>query len=128
MMLLKNKAALVIVSLVGWLGGLSPALGDTTGPGQPRIEDVVVHLPKLSGQDPQYTQRALDHDVEGVMIVKCVVSTKGAVHKCRVVVGLPFMNRAVVDALERRTYEPYVLNGVAREVDYTFRIRFQLAG
>jgi TonB family protein len=126
-MLLKNEAALVIVSLVSWLGG-GPALGDTTGPDQPRIEDVVVHLTKLSGQDPQYTQKALDHDVEGVMIVQCVVSTKGAVHKCRVVKGLPFMNRAVVDALERRTYEPYVLNGVARAVDYIFRIRFQLAG
>jgi len=127
MMLLKNKAALVIVSLVSWLAA-SPALGDTTGPGQPRIEDVVVHLTKLSGPDPQYTQKALDHDVEGVMIVKCVVTTTGAVRKCRAVKGLPFMNQAVVDALERRTYEPFVLNGVPREIDYTFTIRLQLAG
>jgi len=126
-MLLKNEAALVIVSLVSWLGG-GPALGDTTGPVQPRTEDIVVHLTKLSGPDPEYTQKALDHDVEGVMIVKCIVTTTGAVRKCRVVKGLPFMNRAVVDALERRTYEPYVLNGVPSEIDYTFRIRLQPAG
>ena len=41
--------------------------------------------------------------------------------------GLPFMDRAVVDALERRRYTPARLqDGRAVEVDYTFRIRLQL--
>ncbi len=82
-----------------------------------------MQLTKISGPDPEYTQKALEHEVEGVMLVKCVLTVEGAVHSCRVRKSLPFMDRAVVDALERRRYKPYMLNGKPAEIDFTFKIK-----
>jgi protein TonB len=85
-----------------------------------------VQLTKLSGPDPEYTQKAIEHEVEGVMLVKCVVTAEGAVHNCRVLKSLPFMSRAVVTALERRKYRPYLLSGKPTEIDFTFNIKLSL--
>jgi protein TonB len=82
---------------------------------------------RLSGPNPEYTYLARAHDVQGVMVVKCTVTTLGVVRKCRVLQGLPYMDQAVIDALERRRYLPARLaNGSAVEVDYTFHIRLKL--
>jgi len=81
---------------------------------------------KLSGPDPEYTQRALDHEAEGQMVVRCVVTAGGAVHSCRVLKSVPFMERSVIDALERRRYQPATLQGQPVDVYYTFRITLKL--
>ena len=60
------------------------------------------------------------------MVVKCLIGIDGSVHNCRVIQGLPFMDRAVVSTLEQQRYKPYLLNGQPVEVDLTFRIRLQL--
>jgi periplasmic protein TonB len=98
-----------------------------TGP-EPTLEyDGRMTPPRqISGPDPEYTLQALQSDVQGVMVVKCIVTVEGAVHGCRVLQGLPFMDRAVMEALERRRYLPARLAGRPVEVDYTFRIRLQL--
>ncbi len=80
----------------------------------------------VSGPDPKYTEKALEQGIEGLMIVKCVVTTAGRVYDCHVVKSLPYMDRAVIDALERRRYRPATLGGNPVEVDYTFRIRLVL--
>jgi periplasmic protein TonB len=94
----------------------------------PRIEldESIVRLTKISGPDPEYTHRALERDVEGTMLVKCVITSYGLVEHCRVLKSLPFMDRAVIDALERRRYKPYVSNGNPVEIDYTFKIKLEL--
>lgn len=79
-----------------------------------------------SGPDPRYTDKALEREVEGLMIVKCVVTTEGRVFGCRVLRSLPYMDRAVVEALEKRRYAPATLGGRPVEVDYTFRVRLTL--
>jgi serine/threonine-protein kinase len=91
-----------------------------------QLDDRKVQLTKLSGPDPEYSQKALDAEVEGVMLVKCTVTTEGAVQSCRVSKGLPHMGQAVLSALEHRTYKPYLLNGKPTEIDYTFRITLTL--
>jgi hypothetical protein len=64
--------------------------------------------------------------VEGLMVVRCVVSIKGYVNACQVVRGLPLMNGAAVSALERRRYHPALLQGRPVAVYYTFKIRLTL--
>jgi periplasmic protein TonB len=80
----------------------------------------------VSGPDPGYTRKALEREVEGLMIVKCVVTLEGRVQDCRVLKSLPFMDSAVVSALERKRYKPATLNGTPIEVDYVFRLNFRL--
>ncbi len=119
----------------GLLGATGVAAGSSVGAGLPtnadgRVEydDALMTPPeRLSGPDPEYTYLARAHDVQGVMVVKCVVTMLGAVRDCRVVEGLPYMEGAVVDALLRRRYTPARLgDGRAIEVEYTFRIRLRL--
>jgi protein TonB len=94
----------------------------------PRVDfDDAMTPPRLvAGPDIQYTREAIDGEVEGLMIVRCVVTVDGVVHGCRVVKGLPFMDRAVVDALERRRYAPALLHGRPLDVNYTFRIKLMM--
>lgn len=80
----------------------------------------------LSGPSPEYTQDAIDRGVEGLMSVRCVVTADGAVRNCKVLKGLPFMNQAVIDALERRKYKPALAQGKPVDVYYTFNLRLKL--
>jgi protein TonB len=83
--------------------------------------------PKLiSGPAIEYTQKALENDVEGVMLVRCVLTTSGEVKDCQTIQSLRFMEKAVLDVLGKRRYSPVTLQGQPVEVYYTFRIRLQL--
>jgi protein TonB len=115
----------------GVVGGvLGGTLGGVVGGPAPakriEIDDSHVKLTKLSGPNPKYTEKAIEKEIEGTMLVKCVVSTEGAVNNCRVLKTLPFMDRAVIDALEHWRFKPYVVDGKPVEVDYTFRITLKL--
>src|SRR5205807_1497970 len=107
----------------GQIGGTGP-----TGPPPPPVEwNETMTVPKLlGGPNPEYTQKALEREVEGTMVVKCVVTLGGVVKNCRILQSLPFMDRAVIDALEKRRYAPAMLHGKPLEVDYTFKIRLTL--
>lgn len=80
----------------------------------------------VAGPPLEYTPQALEREVEGVMVVECVVTADGAVRACRVLKSVPFMDRAVVDNLERRRYKPATLAGKPLDVQYTFTIRLKL--
>ena len=59
-------------------------------------------------------------------MLKNVVTAEGQVRTCKVVKGLPFMNTAVIGALERRKYKPAAAHGKPVDVYYTFNIRLKL--
>ncbi|HYS09478.1 MAG TPA: TonB family protein [Myxococcales bacterium] len=82
---------------------------------------------KIDGPDPVYTREALDGGIEGTMVVKCVVTTRGTVRNCRVLKSLAFMDLATIDALETRRYLPASLHGQPIDVDYTFLVQLKLA-
>jgi len=109
----------------GVVGGVPGGTGTVVAP-RLEADESTVHLKKISGPIPEYTEQAMEHEVQGVMIVKCVVTTDGTVYGCRVLKSLPFMDRQVISALERSRYEPYLVNGRPVEIDMTFRIRLQL--
>ncbi|HTO96805.1 MAG TPA: TonB family protein [Myxococcales bacterium] len=80
----------------------------------------------LSGPSLDYTPQALERRVEGTMAIRCVITVAGKVHGCRVLKSLPFMDRATVNALERRKYKPALRAGQPVDVYYTFTITFTL--
>ena len=80
----------------------------------------------VSGPVPEYTPDALERGVEGSMQVRCVIAADGRVRSCKVLKGLPFMNGAVVGALERRKYRPAFAQGKPVDIYYTFNIRLKL--
>src|SRR5216683_2942034 len=80
------------------------------------IDESNIKLQKVSGPQIQYTDKALEKEIEGTMVVKCVVTADGSVNNCRVLKSLPFMDRAAIDAIERWRYKPYTVDGKPAEV------------
>ncbi len=76
--------------------------------------------------NPQYTREALEARVQGLMIVKCVITTEGKLEKCRIIKPLPHMDNAVLDALYASRYKPVTFQGRPVAVDYVFNLRLQL--
>lgn len=81
---------------------------------------------KTSGPAPQYTREALEARVQGLMIVKCVITTEGRIERCRIIKPLPHMEQAVLDSLYAQRYKPVTFQGRPVQVDYTFNIRLSL--
>ncbi|KFA88257.1 energy transducer TonB [Archangium violaceum] len=81
---------------------------------------------KLSGPKPRYTREALAARVEGLMIVRCVITVEGRIEQCRVIRSLPYMEEAVLDALYAQRYQPVTSQGRPIPVEYTFNIRLSL--
>ena len=80
----------------------------------------------LSKTDPLYTREALEARVEGLMLVKCVITPRGGLTNCRIVKGLPHMDSAVLAALSKWTYSPVTYQGQAVSVDYVIPVRLVL--
>ncbi|RJS27914.1 energy transducer TonB [Corallococcus sp. H22C18031201] len=81
---------------------------------------------RQGGEPLAYTHEALAARVEGSLVVKCVITDTGSVHKCRIIKGLPFMNEAVVEALESWHYSPVLFQGRPVSVSYVFNLKLKL--
>ncbi|MBM7115475.1 TonB family protein [Archangium primigenium] len=84
--------------------------------------------PKLvsTGVPLAYTDNALRARVQGVVVVRCVITRVGDVENCRVIKGQPFMDEAVVDSLTSRRYAPLTFRGQPVNVSYTFNVNLRL--
>jgi protein TonB len=115
----------VVGGMVG--GEAGAALAPAPPPGPQDFNEASMTRPVLvSGPELVYTRRALEREVEGLMIVKCVVTISGAVRDCQILQGLPYMDDAVLEALAHRRYNPATQGGRPVEVNYIFRINLRL--
>jgi protein TonB len=57
------------------------------------------------------------------MIVKCVITTEGAVHQCQMIKPLPYMEGEVLRSLYCSRWKPITFQGKPRTVDYTFNVK-----
>ncbi|HEX5751643.1 MAG TPA: energy transducer TonB [Archangium sp.] len=110
----------------GQVGGVPGGQVGGTGTGVLPFSTGMTRPRKLSGPKPEYTREALAARVEGVMIVRCVITLEGRVEQCRVLRSLPYMEQAVLDALYAQRYQPVTSQGHPIAVDYTFNIRLSL--
>ena len=102
----------------GVLGGELGGYGNPLEWDASRMSDPVF----VSGPAPECTDQAFDKNVQGKMLIRCIVTSDGKVHECKVVKGLPFMSESAAAALERRVYKPATLGGRAVDVYYVFSL------
>jgi eukaryotic-like serine/threonine-protein kinase len=77
----------------------------------------------LAGSMPAYPREALIAGVEGTVVVRCTITTAGSLQNCRILKGLPFMDKPVLDAMATRRYSPVMLRGAPVAVEYVFTLR-----
>src|SRR5436190_19018806 len=112
------------IEVANGVARLPPVTLKRAGPG---TKATVYRAPrKLSGPNPQYTEEALRHHVEGLFVTKCHVPLSGKLVDCRVLKHLPLMDSSILYALQHRRYEPAVVDGVPTETDYVFKVEIRL--
>lgn len=79
----------------------------------------------VSAAEIKYTREAREANVEGTMIVRCVITTAGTTQNCRVIKSLPFMDGPVLAAFAAHKGTPVMQNGQPINADYTFTIRLK---
>ncbi|RKH20004.1 protein kinase [Corallococcus praedator] len=121
------SAATVQVSAAGSLavpslttGALAPVRADAVLPFNESMERPVM---LEEGRALAYSREALATKSEGLVAVRCTITTKGRVENCRVLKMVEHMERAVLDSLLSRTYKPIEYQGRPVNVDYTFTMR-----
>lgn len=118
-------------------GGLGGPGGPGSGIAQPAPPPAptTVTLPFLSGMErpvlisgsqPVYPRQALMEKVEGLVLVKCVITTAGTLRSCRILKGLPYMDGPVLEALGHYRYKPVQYEGRPVNLEYVIPIKFTL--
>jgi len=77
----------------------------------------------ISGGELLYPREAIVAGVSGTIIAKCTITAEGALRNCRIIKGLPFLDRAALDVLATRRYSPVTYQGKAVSVEYVFNFK-----
>lgn len=80
---------------------------------------------RVSGPDPQYPDAAREARASGVVLAQCDISESGAVHGCRIIKHVPFMDQPVLEALQSWQMKPATLDGkpvALRSYNFTLKI------
>jgi len=77
----------------------------------------------VSGGELVYPREAMVAGVAGTIIAKCTITTEGTVRDCRIIKGLPFLDKATLDTLATRRYSPVMRQGKTVPVEYVFNLK-----
>jgi len=109
--------------------GLPPGPGGGGVAEVPRLvrAHVEVQAPRrIGGPQPVYPPLAIQTRQRGTVILECTIDPRGRVTDIRVLRGHPLFEAAAVQAVERWSYTPTLLNGVPVAVLMTVTVDFHL--
>ena len=77
-------------------------------------------------QEPEYPAAARQFRLSGEVVVELTVGEDGKVENVEVTKGRPILNDAVVRAVRKWAFSPFVMEGHPRKVKSTLSFNFQL--
>jgi protein TonB len=108
----------------GVVGGLPEA---PRPPVQPtRVGGVIQEPRKLKDVPPVYPDLAVKSRLEGVVILECVLDTRGRVQEARVLRGVPLLQEAALEAVRQWVYSITLVDGQPVPVILTVTVNFRL--
>ena len=82
----------------------------------------------ISQPQPVYPAVAKAAHVQGVVVLRAVISKQGTIEDLNVISGPPLLVASAIDAVKNWTYRPYILNGEPTEVLTTINVNFTFSG
>ncbi len=76
--------------------------------------------------EPRYPPLAIQARIQGLVILRAVISRSGLIENLQLVSGHPLLARAAMEAVGQWRYRPYVLNGEPVEVETEVKVNFTL--
>jgi TonB family protein len=90
-------------------------------------EEVTPPVPNSTNAKPEYPPEAKSKGIEGVVLVKYIVSETGMVTDAQILKGPPELGSVCIAAVKRWRFQPAVLDGqavaVVRVARFPFRIK-----
>jgi len=77
---------------------------------------------------PIYPQTAKDAHIQGVVVLRVIVSKEGDVESVELVSGHPELAPAAIEAVKQWKYKPFLLNQQPVEVETQVQVNFTLVG
>ena len=103
-----------------------PSAGN--GGGAVRLSSGVTSGMLLAPIRPEYPQIAKLSRTEGTVVVTATIDKNGRIVGLQVVSGPVMLRQAAADAIREARYRPYLLNGLATEVETTISVSFRMSG
>lgn len=90
------------------------------------LQVTLVEPPKLIRRiAPQYPIAAKKARIEGKVIISAVTDIYGKVTELQVMEGHPLLRGAAVQAVRQWIYEPYIIRGIPKPVQFRVTVHFQ---
>ena len=77
---------------------------------------------------PQYPPLARQARVQGIVVLRAVISREGKIENVKVISGHPLLVKSAMDAVQQWWYRPYYLNNEPVEVETQVTVNFTLSG
>jgi len=77
---------------------------------------------------PEYPQLARQARIQGIVVLRAIISREGRIEKLQVVSGHPMLAPAAIEAVRQWRYRPYLLNDQPVEVETQVTVNFTLSG
>ena len=77
---------------------------------------------------PDYPPPARQFRIQGLVVLRAMISRDGAIEDLQVLSGPPMLVKAAVEAVRQWRYRPYELNGEPVEVETEVKVNFVLSG
>ena len=97
--------------------------GDTV-----RLSSGVTNGMLLAPIRPEYPAIAKASHTEGTVMVTATIDRNGRIVGLQVVSGPMMLRQAAAEAIREARYRPYLLNGLATEVETTISVSFRMSG
>ncbi len=108
----------------GIVGGLPEAPRPVVQP--QRVGGLIKEPKKLKDVAPVYPPLAVSSRLEGVVILECVLDTRGRVQEAKMLRGPPLLDQAALDAVKQWVYSTTLIDGVPVPVILTVTVNFRL--
>ena len=97
-----------------------------TAPIRFQIAQGALDANKIHDEQPKYPAMARVAHIQGDVVLRVTVSTKGDVAELGVISGHPILVQSAIDAVRLWKYRPYLLNGNPVEVDTVVTVKFHM--
>jgi periplasmic protein TonB len=119
------------------LTGVLSSLGNGPGVALPPPPAPAAHAPRVSRMmegnliyrvQPQYPMLARQARVQGMVVLRAVITGEGKIANLQVISGSPLLVQSAIEAVLQWRYRPYYLNNSPVEVETQVTVNFTLAG
>ena len=76
--------------------------------------------------EPKYPEAAIKAGVEGKVVLETTTDIAGDVKEVKVLEGHPLLRPAAVEALKQWKFEPYIVDGEKKPVQFTVMVNFRI--